>query len=257
MKTTKFLLVIDIGNTAISFGVMKNLELVGNDHLDTVFLKNRIQKPLEDILSKIKRKFPKIEKVVICSVVPSLTKTVQSVIKKYLNLQVLVVGQDIIVPIKNKYDNPNQVGQDRLVGAFAAKALYGFPCIIIDFGTAITFDVVSAKGSYEGGIIIPGIRLSAESLFQKTALLPRVETIDAPKTLVGKSTKESILSGLFFGYGAMSAGLIDRISQEIKGKPKVIITGGYTHLMKKFLIGKIDKVDRDLVFKGLALLANR
>ena len=139
------------------------------------------------------------------------------------------------MPMENNY-NPKQIGQDRLVGAYAAKVLYGFPAIIIDFGTATTFDVVNGKGEYDGGLIVPGIRLSTETLFQKTALLPRIENIQAPKNLVGKNTQDSILSGLFYGYGTMSSGLIDLIEKKIKGKAKVIITGGYTSLMKKYIL---------------------
>ncbi len=255
MKKKSLLLAIDIGNTAVSLGIMSGTFLTDNHHLDTYAIRGRISKELKALVKSVKRQYPEIDQVIICSVVPALTKLTSSLIKKYFGVKPRIVGQDLIVPIKNNYDHPAQVGQDRLVGTYAAKILYGYPLIIIDFGTAITFDVISAKGFYEGGMIVPGIRLSAESLFRKTALLPKIETIKTPRTLIGKNTKESILSGLFFGYGAMSCGLIDMISKRIKGKPKVIVTGGYTHLMKKFILPKINKIDRDLVFKGLALLS--
>ncbi|MBU4333706.1 MAG: type III pantothenate kinase, partial [Candidatus Omnitrophica bacterium] len=122
---------------------------------------------------------------------------------------------------------------------------------------AITFDIVSKKGEYEGGMIIPGIRLSAESLFKNTALLPHVDVIEEPEELIGKDTKQSILSGIFFGYGEMCSGLIKNISKNIKGRPKVIITGGFADLMKKYLSKKVTKVDPDLVFKGLGLLCGK
>ena len=192
--------------------------------------------------------------MVICSVVPSALIIVSSAIQKHFSFNPLVIGEDIKVPIKNNYRNPKQVGQDRLVGAYAVKCLYGFPAIVIDFGTATTFDVVSRQGNYEGGIIVPGLRLSAESLFSKTAMLPRLEKFKAPANLIGKDTEGSILSGLFYGYGAMSRGLIDLLFKQIKGRPQIVVTGGYTALMKKFIHRKIHHVDNDLVFKGIALL---
>ena len=166
-----------------------------------------------------------------------------------------IIGRDIQVPIKNRYKNPKQVGQDRLVGAYGAMKIYGRPLIVVDLGTAITFDVISPKGEYLGGAIVPGIRLSAESLFLKTALLPHIE-IQAPKHIIGKTTQESILSGLFYGYGSLCRGFIDLISQEIKAKPKVVMTGGHTHLMKKFVSPKIRIIDEDLVFKGIYFLSH-
>src|SRR6185503_4775114 len=117
-----------------------------------------------------------IDDFVICSVVPKYLKIGESEIKRRYGKSPVVIGRQISVPIKNNYRNKSQVGQDRLVGAYAAERLYGAPAIIVDFGTAITFDVVSAHGDYDGGIIVPGIRLSAESLFRKTALLPEVST---------------------------------------------------------------------------------
>ena len=122
-----------------------------------------------------------------------------------------IIGRDIVVPIKNRYKNPKQVGQDRLVGAYGAMKIYGCPLIVVDLGTAITFDVISPKGEYLGGAIVPGIRLSAESLFLKTALLPHIE-IQAPRHIIGKTTQESMLSGLFYGYGSLCRGIIDLIS---------------------------------------------
>ena len=164
------------------------------------------------------------------------------------------MGKDVIVPLINRYRNPRQVGQDRLVGAYAALKFYGAPVIVIDFGTAITFDVVSKRREYLGGIIVPGIRLSAESLFHKTALIPRIDIVK-PGPLIGKDTQESVLSGIFYGYGAMSRGLIELIAKKFKGdKPKVIVTGGYTAQMKKYIASQITKIDRYLVFKGLFLL---
>ena len=132
--------------------------------------------------------------------------------------------------------------------------VYGSPLFIGGFGKASTFAVVSKQGHYQGGIIVPGIRLSAESLYKKTALLPKINTIKGPKALIGRDTQESILSGIFFGYGSMCCGLIDSLAKDLKGNPKVIVTGGHTHLMRKFIAKKITNIDKDLVFKGMAML---
>lgn len=247
------ILAVDIGNTTIACAVCRGKKIADVFRMDTFGDKARLSREMEKMCGRISRKYPSLREVVICSVVPRALAIAEKVIRRKMGIKPLVIGRDIKVPIKNNYRNPRQVGQDRLVGAYAAKCLYKAPCLIIDFGTAITFDVVSTRGEYEGGIIIPGLRLSAESLFQKTALLPRIDTIRAPRALIGKDTAESILSGLFNGYGAMCAGLIDRIASTMSRRPKVIITGGHTNLMQKFIRTRITAIDKDLVFKGIVL----
>src|SRR5208283_137461 len=188
-------------------------------------------------------------RAIICSVVPKVSKTLEDMLKK--SVPVDIIGRDILVPIKNRYKDPKQVGQDRLVGAYGAMKIYGRPLIVVDLGTAITFDVVSSHGEYLGGAIVPGIRLSAESLFLKTALLPKIE-IQAPRHIIGKTTQESILSGLFYGYGSLCKGMIDLLSSKVSLRGgsadnvslrgaegdeaisvKVVMTGGHTQMMKK------------------------
>jgi type III pantothenate kinase len=209
---------------------------------------------------------------------------IRHAVKAELGVKAHIIGEDIKVPMVNRYKNPRQVGQDRLVGAFAAMSLYGKPVIIIDLGTAITFDAVSASGEYLGGAIVPGIRLSAESLFLKTALLPQID-IKAPKSVIGRTTQESILSGLFYGYGSLCRGFIELMQKQVKGHPVIVMTGGHTQLMKRFIKGlgvsrgskRVDDfsdhsqrsfdikkgksqasasrvIDEHLVFKGLSLL---
>jgi len=249
------LIAIDIGNTSISVGVLKGQRVLQVHVTEADLSQAKLRAEMTKIFLRVKREYPKVNRVVICSVVPIALKIIERNLKHQFKINPLVVGRNIAVPIKNKYDDPKQVGQDRLVGAYAAGRLYGKPAIIIDFGTAITFDVINKRGQYEGGIIVPGIRLSAESLHQKTALLPHIKTNRGPNHLIGKNTKESMLSGIFNGYGSLCSGLIDRISRDMKGKPKIILTGGHTHMMKKYIAKKGKQVDRDLVFKGLALLA--
>lgn len=248
------ILAVDIGNTTIALGVCRGLRVMAVYRMDTVSSKKRLAAQLGKLLERIHDRYPSLRSVVMCSVVPQALVVVEPFLRRKLAVPVSVIGRDIKVPMKNNYRNPRQVGQDRLVGAYAARCLYKAPCLIIDFGTAITFDVVSRRGEYEGGIIIPGLRLSAESLFQKTALLPQIDSIRAPRSLIGRDTTESILSGLLNGYGAMCRGLIDLISDRIKDHPKVIITGGHTRLMQKFIRTRVDIIDQNLVFKGIALI---
>ncbi len=248
------LLTVDIGNTTIALGLFKNQRLLKVWRIETVFNRRRLRSRLYSLARQIQKHTRDLEGIVICSVVPQLSGVVGEVLSKFFKVNVLLIGRDIKVPLINRYRNPHHVGQDRLVGGFAASKLYGTPLIVIDFGTAITFDVVSQKNEYLGGIIIPGIRLTAESLWKKTALLPKVP-IKAPEELIGRDTKESILSGIFYGYGALCDGLIDRIARGLKSKPKIILTGGYSRLMKKFISQKINAVDEDLIFKGMGLLA--
>jgi len=252
------LLAVDIGNTTIGFAVInKSGHIVSSAVVDTDAKSAKIKA----VVAKILKAHP-ISKVIICSVVPKASKTMEDILKK--TVPVDIIGRDIIVPIKNRYKNPKQVGQDRLVGAYGAMKIYGRPLIVVDLGTAITFDVISPRGEYLGGAIVPGIRLSAESLFLKTALLPNIE-IQAPQHIIGKTTQESMLSGLFYGYGSLCKGMIDLLSVSLRGTSKasdeaisvkVVMTGGHTHLMKKFVSPQIRIIDEDLVFKGIYFLSH-
>jgi type III pantothenate kinase len=250
------LLAIDIGNTMISLGVIRQKRIIRTFFVERNMPLPQFKRELSRIFCLIHKKYTLKQGVWICSVVPSMLAVVRTLVWKELCVKPSVVGEDFKVPMVNRYRNPRQVGQDRLVGAFAARTLYGVPVMIIDFGTAITFDVVSKSGAYEGGMIVPGIRLTAESLFQKTAMLPRIEIIKPPKNLIGKTTQESILSGIFYGYGALCQGIIDKISRRQKQALQVVITGGYGSLMRQFIDSKIQKVDPDLVFKGLQLICD-
>ena len=261
------MIAIDIGNTNTNIALMQGTRVKRSESVPTGF-----RGCFEKKVAKVLRKFSDVVgsspirrgdflwprdtcQVIICSVSPKALPIVKRCVKKVLKINAKIIGKDISVPITNKYRKPKQVGQDRLVCAYAAMQLYGKPAIVVDLGTAITLDVVSSRGSYEGGIIVPGIRLSAESLYQKTALLPQID-IHKPCNLIGTDTEGSILSGIFYGYGAMISGLIAQISKKIKGKPKVIVTGGYASIMKKYIQRKVDIIDTDLVFKGLSLLNN-
>jgi len=248
----RFLLAIDIGNTIIGIGLMKDRKVIKTYRLETRLSNRLLSLKLKRIFRLIRKRYPVLKDVVICSVVPLKSPIVSQMIYHIWGRKPLVIGKNLYVPIRNRYHNPRQVGQDRLVGAYAAKVYYGVPAIVVDFGTAITFDMVSGKGEYLGGIIVPGIRLSAESLFHKTALLPKIK-IKRPKSLIGKDTEGSILSGLFYGYGALSTGLIERIKRTVMPqKAKVIVTGGHLSLVRSYIHHRV-VVDQNLVFKGIEL----
>lgn len=247
------LLLFDIGNTTISAALVQGQKVLRRGQILSRQKEGVIRRELARLLRQLVKKNSTLNAVIVTSVVPDVTRVVARVVRDVLKKDVLLIGRDLIVPIKNLYRQPKQVGQDRLVCAYAAKEIYGAPAIVLDLGTAITVDVISAKGAYLGGMIIPGLRLSAESLFQKTALLPLAK-IKRPTGLIGKNTQDSILSGLFYGYGAMMRGVVEEISVHVKASPAVVMTGGYAEVMKSFLKIKKPAVDRDLIFKGMVLL---
>lgn len=252
------LLAIDIGNTNISFGVFSATKRGG-------FAKNCGEKGKEiikrfDILTKIYNsgklsrllsKF-KINEVIICSVVPKVTDILEKDIKRLFSLKPYILGKNIKVPIKNLYRKPAQVGQDRLVNAYAGIRLYGSPLIVVDFGTAVTFDVLSTDKEYLGGMILPGLRISLDALFEKTALLPKIN-LSAPGEFIGRDTKSSMLSGLVYGFATLTDDLSKRIKEKIGRRAKVIGTGGNINLISKFCT-QFDVTDRDLTLKGLGLI---
>ena len=246
------IITIDIGNSTIGFGFIKDGHVERVSKIENEPRSELVRAKLANFMEHTAERY-KIKKVVICSVVPNTSKMLQSKIRKVWGLKPLVIGRDIKIPVVNKYHKPRQVGKDRLLCAYAAVELYGMPAVVIDLGTAITFDGVSAKGEYLGGAIIPGLRLSAEALFEKTALLPRVR-IEEPKKVIGRSTEESIQSGIFHGYGALCDGMVDRLGEEMGCQPKIVMTGGNAETMRKFMKHPVVAVDQDLIFKGMALL---
>lgn len=234
----KSLLAIDIGNTNITVGLFNGSRLVKKYKVPPGSRHTR---------------FLPADVAVISSVVPKILPCIVKSLKKSGIHKIFVVGRNVNAPIRNMYKVKSQVGSDRLVNAFAAKTLYGSPAVIVDFGTAITFDVVSVKGDYLGGLILPGIELSLKSLYDRTALLPKVELKDAPY-IIGKDTVSSMRGGILFGFGAMCDGLISRYRKMI-GKPiKVIATGGNAPLIKKYA-KSIQIVDENLTLKGLLLIS--
>ncbi|MFH0917995.1 MAG: type III pantothenate kinase [Candidatus Omnitrophota bacterium] len=239
------LLAIDIGNTNITCGLFTQEKLKYQFDLAT---KTYSQSQLVKKLSA----YPKVSCGIICSVVPKLTKIIGRHLKLLTGKAPYIIGKDLIVPIKNLYRIPQQVGQDRLVNAYAASRLYAGPLIVIDSGTAITLDVISKKRAYLGGLIFPGMKISLEVLKEKTALLPQVK-LRPPKMLIGRDTKNSILSGVVLGTAALSKELATRIKQSLGQNPRIIGTGGNIVLIKKYSGMKIEII-KDLTLIGIKLV---
>jgi type III pantothenate kinase len=194
-------------------------------------------------------------RVIVASVVPSLKFSLRQALRQVFGREPLFVEPGVKTGMPILYEVPQEVGADRIVNAVAALDAVGGPCIVVDFGTATTFDVVTGRGEYAGGVIVPGIAISAEALFEKAARLWRVD-IRRPDRVVGKTTAGSVQSGLYFGYLSLVDGMIDRISAEVGGSPRVIATGGLAEL---FGGGseKIETIDPLLTLKGLRLIDER
>ena len=239
-------LAIDIGNTNISFGVFKGNRIIKRFDIPT---KNYGLKNLKKNLARLN-----LDDAVICSVVPRLTRILRQDLKNLLGRRPYIIGKDIKAPIRNLYRKPKQVGLDRLVNAFAGVMLYGAPLVIVDFGTAVTFDAVSRNKEYLGGMIVPGFQISLDALGQRTALLPKIK-LEKPREFIGRDTKTSMLSGLVYGFAALTDNLVVRIKNEIGKNASVIGTGGNIGLISKYC-KRIDRVDRDLTLKGMNMIYN-
>ncbi len=238
------LLAIDIGNTNISLGVFKGRRILKRYSIPTK--QNRCLKYLKKIFNK-----HNIDNAIICSVVPKKTAALNKDLSKLLGKKPIIIGKDVLVPIKNLYRQPKQVGQDRLVNAYAGTMFFGAPLIVIDFGTAITFDVISRKKEYLGGLILPGLQIALDALADRTALLPKIK-LSQPKGLIGADTKNSMLSGIIYGFAMLSDSLTAKIRHIIGKDAKIIGTGGDIGLMRDYC--KFTRVDNDLTLKGLQLI---
>lgn len=245
-------LFIDIGNTNTALFFVQNKKIIKKYFIHTDKKKVE-QKPLKRLLGKY---CESIDEIIIVSVVPRflvvIKKTLHEICK---SAKILVVGKNIVVPIKNKYNKPEEVGQDRLLVSYAAYERYGGPVLAIDFGTAVTFDYVNKSGEYLGGLIFPGIRLSLESLTKKTALLPKID-VKTPGALIGRDTHSSMNNGLVLGYASLCDGIIERFIDKYGKNVKIVATGGDAVLISK-KSKFIKKINTNLVFEGLMLIANK
>ncbi len=253
-------LCIDIGNTHIVVGYFKNETLLYNWRLksDRDITSDELAVKIFSLFANANLNKSEISKVVIASVVPALTRTLTHFSNKYLQIDPISITAKNIPNMNILLDQPSTVGADRIVNGYAAREIYGAPLIVVDFGTATTFDVINSRGDYEGGVIAPGMLLSIQALSSKTALLPNIE-ISSPENVIGKNTIDAMRSGVFTGYLCMTEGLLDRIEAEMSAKGekiesiKVIGTGGLSTIISKES-KKLNIIDKELTLKGLNLL---
>lgn len=251
------LLVANINNTNTSLGVYDGETLVKDWRVATV--PSRTVDELGLLLcclmqlSGVDR--AQIDAVAAASVVPPVVPTWEEAIRRYLGCEPLFVGPGVKTGMPIRYENPKEVGADRIINAVAAIARWGTPAIVVDFGTATTFDVISAKGEYLGGVICPGLGIAADALFTRTAKLPRVELV-RPAKVIGKTTIHSMQAGLMYGTAGQVRELVRRIGEELDAKPRVIATGGLAPVIAPD-VPEIEAVDLSLTLEGLRLIWER
>ncbi len=221
------LLVIDAGNTTTVFGVFDGDQLIASfrlssDHERTA---DEYAATLLTLLDRSEIQPARIAAIVISSVVPPLHTTLERLARDYFGHEPLFVEPGIRTGMPIRYDNPAEVGADRIVNALAARELYGAPVVVVDFGTATTFDIVNARGEYTGGIITPGILISAEALFAHASRLYRVD-IRPPEELIGRNTAAAMQAGIYYGYVGLVDGILERLLAEIPGLQEIVATGG-------------------------------
>jgi type III pantothenate kinase len=251
------LLAVDIGNTNTVFGLFAGEELRFDWRAET-----RVERTSDEYAAFLRGLFDlaglrlsDVTAGIISSVVPPATAPIDRFFSRYLAQTPLVVGPGIKTGMPILYENPREVGADRIVNAVAAYAKYPQGAIVVDFGTATTFDVVTERGEYAGGVIAPGLMVASDALFRATAKLPRVE-ITRPKTAIGRNTVASIQSGLVFGYTGLVDALVDRVRAEVKFVPKVVATGGLAPLIAAES-RTIEECDELLTLRGLQILHER
>ncbi len=268
------ILAIDIGNTTTNFGIFEKGKLKSQFSIATQSFDS--PRRFKALAKTQKLHLSRAAQILICSVVPRMTAALTESLKSLAGIPIRIVGQDITVPLKNKYKYPEQVGQDRLVGAYAAWCAYGAPrrraagrsperprkrtarewghdVIVADFGTAITIDLVTKAGEYLGGIIAPGLEISLEALAAKTALLPKVELKEPPE-LLGRDTANSIRSGLLYGCVALTDGLVGQLKAKYAKQAVVVATGGASALIARHA-KSITHLKPHLVLEGLYQLS--
>ncbi|MGQ9468030.1 MAG: type III pantothenate kinase [Anaerolineae bacterium] len=248
------LLCIDIGNTNITFGLYEGATLGPRWRIRTIHDKMPDEYGILMLqLFRHRGYAPEdVTGVSIASVVPPLTSIFDAVCREYLGQEPLIVDAGVRTGVRIRYDNPREVGADRVVDAAAVRALYGTPACVVDFGTATTFDAISADGDYLGGAIAPGIGIAAEALFTRTAKLPRVD-IARPPSVIGRNTVQSIQSGLLFGYVGLVEGMVARFRAELGPDMRVVATGGLAPLIARET-PVIEIVDPWLTLHGLRII---
>jgi type III pantothenate kinase len=254
------LLVVDVGNTQTHFGVFIDGEDRIAEHWRFATVRestgDELGAALANLLSLRGLSFSDVDTSIVSSTVPQLSEQWSLMADRYLNQRMLVVGPSIRTGMPIRIDNPHEVGADRLVNAVAAFDRVRDTCVIVDFGTAITYDAVSSSGEYLGGIITPGAEISIDALYERAAKLPKVE-LAPPRTLIGKSTVDAIRSGIVYGFAGQVDGIVRRLRGELGESTTVIATGGLAGVLVPFVRETIDEVDDLLTLTGLRLIWER
>jgi type III pantothenate kinase len=245
------LLTVDVGNTNIVLG------LFDGDHLFSSYRLRTDARVTADelalLFNGLLARHPQPDGVAVCSTVPQVLDQLRLMFDRYYaDARTVVVGPGVKTGVPLLYDNPKEVGPDRVVNTLAAHTLYGGPAIVVDFGTSTNFDVVSEKGEFLGGALSPGIEISVDALAARAARLFKVELVE-PRSVIGKTTVEALQSGLVYGFASQVDGMVERISKELGADPVVIATGGLSHLMFG-LCESIDEHEPDLTLIGLRLV---
>lgn len=251
------LLVIDVGNSNTVLGIYRGRQLlydwrVATDKYRTL---DEYAMLMHQLFQLCGVTFGDLKDVIVSSVVPPMLNTIEGLCKKYFHLTPYVVGPGMKTGMPIQYDNPKEVGADRIVNAVAAYEQARCALIVVDFGTATTFDVISADGSYQGGAIAPGIAISADALFERASKLPRVEFLQ-PTQIIAKNTVNSIQAGIFYGYVGLVEGIVARMKKELPSPPEVVATGGLAAPIAA-VADCIDRVEPFLTLEGLRLLYER
>lgn len=251
------LLVVDVGNTQTHFGMVRGLELLEHWRFATVrdSTADQLGVALRNLLDLRGYDFKDLEASIVSSTVPQLEPEWTAMAQRYLGHEMIVVGPGLRTGLAIRYDNPREVGADRLVNAVALRERFGGPAICVDFGTATTFDVLSAEGDYVGGSLMTGIEISLDALSERGARLPKIE-LAPPKTVLAKNTVDAIRSGVVFGYAGAVDAILRRLYDELGGRTPVVATGGLSSLVVPYT-EEIEEIDDLLTLTGLRLLYER
>ncbi|MEA2301991.1 MAG: type pantothenate kinase [Solirubrobacteraceae bacterium] len=251
------LLVVDVGNTQTHFGTYERTELLEHWRFSTVreSTADELGATLSMLLELRGMRLGQIDASIVSSTVPELAPEWVETARRYLGHEMPVVGPGLRTGMPIRMDNPRELGADRLVNAVAAYEIFHAACVVVDFGTAITYDAVSADGEYLGGIISPGVEISLEALSARAAKLPKIE-LGEPRALIGKTTVDAIRSGVVYGFAAAVDGIVARLRAELGPDTATIATGGLAHAIVPFA-ASIDRVDDLLTLEGLRLIHAR
>src|SRR3712207_3406063 len=251
------LLVVDVGNTQTHLGTFRGQKLAGEWRFATVreSTADELGAALRALLALRDMSFADVSASIVSSTVPQLGPAWATMSERYLGHRMPIVGPGVRIGMPIRMDNPREVGADRLVNSVAAYERVGAACVVVDFGTAITYDCVSDDGEYLGGIIAPGIEISMEALTARAAKLPRID-LTPPRQLIGKNTVDAIRSGVVYGFAAQVDGILDRLRDELGDETEAIATGGLAQTVVPYCEG-IDDVDALLTLTGLRLIHER